>query len=91
MAEAVASKPGPPPLDPDSVWTKIQQAGVTVPADVIDKLAELDLELSEGENSSLYFTVNIGRCCWCRFYIISVNDVNLVFHQSATVLNTMRT
>ena len=49
MAEAVASKPGPPPLDPDSVWTKIQQAGVTVPADVIDKLAELDLELSEGE------------------------------------------
>ena len=50
MAEAVASKPGPPPLDPDSVWTKIQQAGVTVPADVIDKLAELDLELSEGEN-----------------------------------------
>ena len=53
MAEAVASKPGPPPLDPDSVWTKIQQAGVTVPADVIDKLAELDLELSEGENLSL--------------------------------------
>ena len=53
MAEAVASKPGPPPLDPDSVWTKIQQAGVTVPADVIDKLAELDLELSEGEKFSL--------------------------------------
>ena len=52
MAEAVASKPGPPPLDPDSVWTKIQQAGVTVPADVIDKLAELDLELSEGEKFS---------------------------------------
>ena len=46
----MASKPGPPPLDPDSVWTKIQQAGVTVPADVIDKLAELDLELSEGMN-----------------------------------------
>ena len=53
MAEAVASKPGPPPLDPDSVWTKIQQAGVTVPADVIDKLAELDLELSEGEEFSI--------------------------------------
>ena len=53
MAEAVASKPGPPPLDPDSVWTKIQQAGVTVPADVIDKLAELDLELSEGEKFSV--------------------------------------
>ena len=57
MAEAVASKPGPPPLDPDSVWTKIQQASVTVPADVIDKLAELDLELSEGEKFSL-----IGLC-----------------------------
>lgn len=55
MAEATAaaaSKAGPPPLDPDSVWTKIQQAGVTVPADVIDKLAELDLELSEGEDCS---------------------------------------
>ena len=53
MAEAApapsAAQPGPPPLDPDSVWTKIQRAGISVPADVIDKLAELDLELSEGE------------------------------------------
>ena len=64
MAEAAASKPGPPPLDPDSVWTKIQQAGVTVPADVIDKLAELDLELSEGENSAP-ITLGVG-CCLLR-------------------------
>ena len=60
MAEAAASKPGPPPLDPDSVWTKIQQAGVTVPADVIDKLAELDLELSEGDDFPI--TVGVGCC-----------------------------
>ncbi len=55
MAEATAAAApatptkGPPPPDPESVWTKIQQAGLTIPPDVIDKLAELDLELSEGE------------------------------------------
>ena len=66
MAEAVASKPGPPPLDPDSVWTKIQQAGVTVPADVIDKLAELDLELSEGEKFSRSYWMICMLGIWSR-------------------------
>ena len=66
MAEAVASKPGPPPLDPDSVWTKIQQAGVTVPADVIDKLAELDLELSEGEKFSRSYCMICMLGIWSR-------------------------
>jgi hypothetical protein len=46
---AVSSRP--PQLDPDSVWTRIQQASLTIPSDVIDKLAELDLELSEGKKS----------------------------------------
>ena len=35
-------------LDPDSVWSRIQAQSVTLPPEVIDKLAELDLELSEG-------------------------------------------
>jgi hypothetical protein len=61
MAEASASQrqlptttvvsSRPPQLDPDSVWTRIQQASLTIPSDVIDKLAELDLELSEGKKS----------------------------------------
>ena len=40
--------PAPAALDPDSVWTRIQAQSVTLPPEVIDKLAELDLELSEG-------------------------------------------
>ena len=31
-----------------SVWTEIQARGIQIPPEVIDKLAELDLELSEG-------------------------------------------
>ena len=36
------------PLD-ESLWSRLQAAGVTIPAEIIDKLAELDLELSEGK------------------------------------------
>ena len=39
----------PPPTDSEAVWIKIQQAGGTVATDVTDKLAELELELSEGD------------------------------------------
>lgn len=40
----------------ESLWTRLQLAGVTIPTDIIDKLAELDLELSEGEED------DNGRC-----------------------------
>lgn len=39
----------------ESIWTRIQAAGVTLPPEVIDKLAELDLELSEGRGKDWIF------------------------------------
>ena len=32
----------------ESIWSRIQASGILIPPEVIDKLAELDLELSEG-------------------------------------------
>ena len=56
-AEAAPSAPevsSPPPAKDSgaevSIWSRIQSSGVLIPPDVIDKLAELDLELSEGRN-----------------------------------------
>lgn len=43
-AGSAANEPNPQ----ESIWTKIQAQGVQLPPEVIDKLAELDLELSEG-------------------------------------------
>ena len=33
----------------ESIWSRIQASGILIPPEVIDKLAELDLELSEGQ------------------------------------------
>ena len=39
--------------DPTSLWSRVQSSGVQLPSEVIDKLAELDLELSEGQHSTM--------------------------------------
>ena len=44
------ANPNPNPAETSSIWTRIQEQGVQLPPEVIDQLAELDLELSEGEN-----------------------------------------
>ncbi len=36
-----------------SIWSRIQASGILIPPEVIDKLAELDLELSEGQSVCL--------------------------------------
>jgi len=47
-AEEASSKAKPE----ESIWSRIQASGILIPPEVIDKLAELDLELSEGEWST---------------------------------------
>ena len=76
MSEDMSSKADPPPLDPESVsvWTKISEAGVTVPAEVMDKLVEADEELSEGENSA---AITLLESC-CMLIHISPLTVTLV-------------
>ncbi len=44
----------------NSIWSRIQASGVLIPPDVIDKLAELDLELSEGRTD--IEGKNMGNC-----------------------------
>jgi len=44
----VAAAMGGSPKPEESIWSRIQASGILIPPEVIDKLAELDLELSEG-------------------------------------------
>ena len=49
----VSPEAAPPDPSEESIWSRLQASGVVLPPDVIDKLAELDLELSEGEEASI--------------------------------------
>ena len=56
--------------DPTSLWSRVQSSGVQLPSEVIDKLAELDLELSEGQHSTmLSLTLPFSALFGAWFYL----------------------
>ncbi|CAL8387282.1 unnamed protein product [Gadus morhua 'NCC'] len=83
MAERTSSGPlmEPPPA---AAAVALPAAAVTLPAEVRERLAELELELSEVSSASLHFTVYCHTFGGLSDPFVRVTETELAYHSSTT-------